>query len=543
MSAFRAALAARNPSPAHRRWIYVPYDQLGFFGLLAGDPQGLGLVFVEDPSKAARRPYHKQKLALVLANGRHFALEAAARGFAVRHTVAPDGLAATLGRLAAELGPLGLMEPAERELRAALAPLVAAGALSMAPNPAWLSTAADFAAACPKAPWRMEAFYRQVRGRTGILMEGGRPVGGKYSFDTENRKRWRGDPPAAVPPRFEPDAVTEEVGALVRTRYAHHPGTLDLGALPATAADAETVWDWARRDCLPHFGPYEDAFSHRSRTLFHSRISALMNLGRLLPARVLTDALALPLPLASLEGFVRQILGWREFVHHVHRQTDGLRTLPAHPAAPTSVPLNAAGAAAPSHLGAHQPLPPTFWGGAPSGLACLDDTVSAVWEEGYSHHITRLMVLSNLATLLDIDPRALTDWFWAAYIDAYDWVVEPNVLGMGTFALGELMTTKPYVAGSAYLDKMGDLCGRCAFKPGVDCPITPLYWAFLTRHAEKLRRNPRVAGPVAAALARDPARKAEDARIFAEVSATLAGGERLRATGLIGRGDGKHSGV
>ncbi len=533
MKAFRAALAERQTDPAGRRWVYAPYDQLGVMGPLAEeDPRTLGLVMVEDPAKAARRPYHRQKLAYVLANGRHFALEQAERGVAVRFEVAREGTAAALRGIAAELGPLRMMEPAERELRAELAPLVESGALRVLPHAGWLSTAEDFAKACPRAPWRMDAFYRQVRTRTGVLMDGSGPLGGRWSFDTENREPWRGSPPAAVPPRFTPDAVTCEVGALLEARYADHPGRLDLEALPATAADAEALWAWARAACLPSFGPFEDAFSHRSRTLFHTRIAPLLNLHRLLPARVVRDAVALDLPLASQEGFVRQILGWREFVRHTHRVTDGFRTLPRHPAVPPDPPRDASDHAVPSFLGADEALPPTFWGDAPSGLACLDDTVRAVWDEGYSHHITRLMVLSNIATLLDVSPRALTDWFWVAYTDAYDWVVEPNVLGMGTFALGELMTTKPYVAGSAYLDRMGDLCGRCAFVPGETCPLTPMYWAFLARHAERLRRNPRVSGPVAGALKRAPEKRAADAATYDYVRDTLARGDVVSPAGV-----------
>ncbi len=150
-----------------------------------------------------------------------------------------------------------------------------------------------------------------------------------------------------------------------------------------------------------------------------------------------------------------------------------------------------------------------------------------MWREGYGHHITRLMVLANLGTLLAIDPRALTDWFWVAYADAYDWVVEPNVLGMGTFATGELMTTKPYVSGAAYIARMSDYCDGCAFDPARTCPVTRLYWAFLARNAGALGRNPRVAGPVSAALRRSDAERAEDQRVHALVRDTLARGERL----------------
>ena len=294
-------------------------------------------------------------------------------------------------------------------------------------------------------------------------------------------------------------------------------GELDLGALPATLGDAEATWRWALESCLPQFGPYEDAMSRVSSGLFHTRISALLNLHRLLPARVISDVLAADLPLQSREGFVRQVLGWREFVRHVHVGTDGFRKLPWGPE-----PL-----AAPSFLGASRPLPVAYWG-TPSGLSCLDLVVADVFREGYSHHITRLMVLGNLATLLDVSPRQLTDWFWFAYVDAYDWVVEPNVLAMATFGAGELMTTKPYIAGSAYIHRMSDYCSGCAFDPKTDCPITRLYWAFLSRHEAQLSGNQRIAMPLRSLAKRAPEERARDARVFEWVSETLARGSVLR---------------
>lgn len=478
--AFSRELERRRPREGRgRRWLFVAYDQLSErLGPLAReDPRDLGIVLVEAPWKAARRPYHKQKLALVLANLRHFALEQAGRGVAVRHAVSPGLYRDALAPLARELGPLRALEPAERELRADLAPLVGSGALEVVPHDGWLTTPEQFRAGAGGAPpWRMDAFYRHVRRATGILMEGGKPRGGKWSFDAENRKAWRGSPPAPAPPRFRPDAVTAEVGELVAARFAAHPGELDLEALPATAGDADELWEWAKRECLPHFGPFEDAMARSAAGLFHTRISPLLNLQRLLPRRVVDDALGLGLPLASLEGFVRQILGWREFVRHVHRETDGFRRLPGrsvpvasepgdggyarwagHPWSREPAPRELDGGACPDELAATAPLPPAFWG-RPSGLACLDSVVRDVWANAWSHHITRLMVLSNLATLLGVSPRELTDWFWVAYADAYDWVVEPNVLAMGTYAAGEVMTTKPYVSGSAYIDRMSDHC-------------------------------------------------------------------------------------
>lgn len=531
MSTFRERLAAVNPEAregAPRRWVYAPYDQLtDRVGPLAdAPPETLGLVLVECPEKAARRPYHRRKLAFVLAAGRRFALEQAARGVAVRHLVAEDGegFAGPLGRACRDLGPVTVMEPAERELRHELAPLIASGALVTVPHAGWLTTPAQFRAAVgPKPPWRMDRFYRAVRKATGLLVESGTPVGGKWSFDAENRRPWRGEPPAPSPPRFEHGEIEREVEALVRERYADHPGEADLAGLATTRADARRAWRWFIERCLPHFGDFEDAMSAREVGLFHARIATYLNVHLLTPLEVVTEVVEADAPLAAREGFVRQVLGWREFVRHVHAATDGFRDLNGR-----SIDT----------LGADEPLPPVYWRGAwerredatpaaidtRSGLSCLDTVVERVWREGYSHHIERLMVLSNLATLLGISPRELTDWFWVAYTDAYDWVVEPNVLGMGTYALGDLMVTKPYVSGAAYIARMGDFCAGCAFDPKRDCPVTDLYWAFLARNAETLAGNARMALPLKNAAARSTDQRAMDQRVSAHVVELLGAG-------------------
>ncbi|MCK6548132.1 cryptochrome/photolyase family protein [Myxococcota bacterium] len=499
-----------------RRWIFVAYDQLTFDAgpITEQPPHETGLVLVECPAKAARRPYHKQKLALVLANLRCFAVEAARRGFDVRHVVA-ESYAEGLERVAGDVGPLVMMEAAERELRVDVAPLVARGLLSVVPHAGWLTTPEDFERSQDGPPWRMDKFYRHVRQRTGWLMSKGKPIGGKYSFDAENRRPWRGEPGAPVFPHFPDNPIKSEVVALVESRFSSHPGELDARTIPSTIEDAERLWAFALTHCLPHFGPYEDAMSTKSSTLFHSCTSPLLNLHRLLPRRVVEDVLAREeLPLASREGFLRQIAGWRELVRHVHRATDGFRV---------NVPLLGDGVpGAPSALGAHAPLPPAFWWTAKTGLACLDHVLDDVWREGYSHHITRLMVLSNVATLLDVEPRALTDWFWAAYRDAYDWVVEPNVLAMGTFGAGDVMTTKPYVAGSGYVERMSDYCDACALHPKKTCPLPRLYWAFLARHHDVLRGATRMDPVLAAVRKRSDDDKARDRAVFVHVS------ERLR---------------
>ncbi len=550
MKVFRRELEDRSTDPAGRRWIFVPYDQLsdGIGPLAHEDPSELGIVVVESRWKARRRPYHRQKLALLLSNLRRFALEQAERGVAVRHVVGDAPYSKLLEGVARELGPLRVMRPAERELRADLEPLVSKGLLEEIPHEGWLTTHEQFEAAFAGGKrWRMDAFYRQVRRDTGILMKNGKPVGGKLSFDTENRKPWKGEPAAPKPPRFQPDEIVEEVVQLLESDLADHPGRIDPSALPTTKKDAERLWRWSKRNCMEHFGPYEDAMSSRSRTLFHTQISALMNLHRLLPARIVADVAAMDLPIASQEGFIRQVLGWREFMHHVHEATDGFRQLPdgteiAVAKTPGDggfarwsgkrwrtgrAPARIDGGARPSVLDADAELPPAFWG-ATSGLACLDGVVEDVWETGYGHHITRLMILSNLGTLLGVSPRELTDWFWVAYTDAYDWVVEPNVLGMGTFGLGDLFTTKPYVSGAAYIDKMSDYCGACRFSPKRDCPVTSLYWDFLARNEPALRGNPRIAMPLRSLAKRAPERRAQDRDVHAWVRDTLAKGEALK---------------
>jgi deoxyribodipyrimidine photolyase-related protein len=545
MQRFRQALRDRSAGAEHgRRWLFVPYDQLtDAVGPLSREPaSALGIVVVECPNKAERRPYHQQKLALLLANLRHFSLEQADRGVAVRHVVATS-YAAALAQQVAELGPLELMRPAERELRSELSPLVETGKLRLLPHEGWLTTARDFRESQRGPPWRMDAFYRHVRRRLGILMDGAQPLGGRFSFDTENRQPWHGQPPAPAPPTFEIDDITREVCSLVRERFGHHPGTLAPERLPATCADAARLWNWAKRECLPGFGPFEDAMSTRSNSLFHTQISALLNLQRLSAHRVVADVAAdSRIPLASREGFVRQVLGWREYMRHVHDATDGFRVVAgaAQPTArspgdggyarwahqPWPTPHGGDGGSLASHLGSSRPLPPAYWG-TRSGLDCLDTVVASVWREGYSHHITRLMVLSNLAMLLDVSPRELSDWFWVAYVDAYDWVVEPNVHGMGSFGLGELLTTKPYVAGAAYIDRMSDYCESCRFDPKTTCPITPLYWAYLNRHRPALEKVPRLKLPLAAEAKRTPPQRERDQQAYETVARELEEGRQL----------------
>lgn len=551
MTYFTRELARLNPDPSHRRWIFAPYDQLSdkIGPLCREEPKNLGVILIENSWKAARRPYHKQKLALIMANMRCFSLEQARRGVAVRHVVTSGPYSIALEALAKELGTIRMMAPAERELRKDLEPLVKAGSLESISHEGWLTRKSQFDAIARKGPhWRMDDFYRCVRKDSGILMEKNKPIGGRFSFDSANRKPWRGKPPAPIPPTFPSNPIKEEVGDLIEEKFSHHPGHLNLSLLPSTSQDAQALWSWAKDECIQSFGPYEDAISVLSTGIFHTRISSLLNIHRLLPNQIISDVLDMDEPLHSKEGFIRQVLGWREFVRHVHVATDGFRleigTDPNEQITPGDggyerwagkpwprkmTDRDPSGGAAPSKLGCDNHIPPAFWG-IDSGLKCLDHVVASTWSEGYSHHITRLMILSNIASLLDISPRDLADWFWIAYTDAYDWVVEPNVLGMGAYAVGNLMTTKPYISGAAYISRMSDFCPHCGFDPKTNCPITHLYWAYLERHRSELEKVPRMALPLKSLIRRAKSQKIRDREVFEIILEKLALGERLCPT-------------
>ncbi|ACO34462.1 MULTISPECIES: cryptochrome/photolyase family protein [Acidobacterium] len=492
-----------------RRWIYVPYDRLtDATGPLTEQPASqTGIVMMEALAKAHRRPYHKKKLALILASQRHFALKQARRGIKIIYEFTPGIFADGLEQATRHhrLSALTMMQPAEREMSLDVEEARVRGIpLQLVEDTTWCSTESDFDSvfAPTTKHFLMDRFYRRMRQKTGILMQpNGEPIGGKYSYDAENRRPYRGQPPVPERPRFHPDSITQEALHLVAREFPSHFGTLDGFDLPVTQAQADEAWSFALEHLLPHFGPFEDAMAHNEPDLFHSRLSALINISRLLPRRLIDDvaraAHSERIPLASAEGFIRQILGWREFMRHLHRRTDGYRQLPGQRNNSSSDDPYAG--AEPSALNAHRPLPAAFWGRR-SGLHCLDTVIDQVWREGWSHHITRLMVLSNLSTLLGVSPRALTDWFWIAYIDAYDWVVEPNVLGMSTFADNGLTATKPYVSGAAYIHRMSDYCGHCRYNPrkatgDASCPFTSLYWSFLDRNADNLSSNPRMSMP------------------------------------------------
>ena len=308
---------------------------------------------------------------------------------------------------------------------------------------------------------------------------------------------------------------------------------IDLRKIPTNHEQASQSLIFALQH-LPNFGPFEDAMSSNSKGLFHSRLAALINIHRIMPKKLMESVLSVSAPMNSIEGFVRQLI-WREYVKHVHDITDGFRSITVNKTTTarrdamwyeeSDRRISTNPESHPNRLNQVNNLPMAYWNGD-SGLHCLDTVVNSVLEDGWTHHIPRLMVLGNIASLLDINPRQLTDWFHAAFIDAYDWVVEPNVLGMGTFALGESMMTKPYVSGAAYINRMSDYCEQCQFNPKKDCPITNLYWDFISRHSNAFRSNHRMSMPLRNSERRDVTKKDEDAKVFSDWSRRLGSNQK-----------------
>ena len=498
-----------------RRWIFIPYDRFtdrtGPLTEQAADKTGI--VIVESTAKAHRRPYHKKKLVLLISNMRHFALEQAARGCKVIYYFSPNSHATALLELqkSLPLPDITVMQAAERELRLDINAAEKLGLkLKIVRDTTWFSNTEDFTAVYgaykPGRSYVMDRFYRAMRLKCGVLMKNGKPVGGQFSYDADNRNPYKGQVPIPKPLSFPPDELTREVIDFVALEYGHHFGEIEGFDSPVTQADADRAWAFTLEHLLPHFGPYEDAMRDDELQLFHSRTSGLVNLSRLLPAQMIAETEQAVedgrVPLASGEGFIRQLMGWREFMRHLHEQTDGYRLLAGTIPQETKKLKKKAdpyAGAVPTALNASLPLPAAYWG-VKSGLHCLDTVVAQVVREGWSHHITRLMVLSNLATLCGFSPRELTDWFWFAYVDAYDWVVETNVLGMATYSDGGLTATKPYVSGAAYINRMSNFCGHCQYDPKRatgegSCPFTALYWTFLERNEGTLSGNFRMQMP------------------------------------------------
>lgn len=331
----------------------------------------------------------------------------------------------------------------------------------------------------------LEDFYRHLRTMHGVLVSGGgEPVGGDWNFDSENRGSFGSDGPGDIkaPRSFRTDALTDEVIQMVGRRYANHPGTLDHFDLPVTHKQARALL----RDFIQHrlqgFGTWQDAIWSGRPFLYHSRLSFALNMHLLRPRDCVDAAIeayeAGKAPLNSVEGFVRQILGWREFVRGIY-----WREMPEY------IERNAL------QCGEHE-VPQSYWDGE-TDMECIRDSMASVLMHGYAHHIQRLMILGLFCQLLGVHPRKFHDWHMAMYVDAIDWVSLPNTLGMSQYGDGGLVGTKPYCASGNYVNRMSNYCGSCRYNfktatGGDACPLTTLYWDFLDRHRDRFSKNRRM---------------------------------------------------
>ena len=461
-------------------------------------------------------PHHPQKIVFILSAMRHFAEELRAEGFTVdyirlddRHNSGSFGGELKRALKRHPVSEVVMTEPGEwrvlqmmQEWRETL-PVP----FTICDDDRFIASLAEFAQwAAGRKQLRMEYFYRDMRKKTGFLMEADEPLGSAWNFDADNRKAL---PKQHQPPkrkRFEPDAITRDVIDLVAKRFPNAYGSLEPFGWAVTRADALKAFDDFIKQGIASFGDYQDAMQTDEPFLYHSLISLYLNIGLLTAREVCArvDGLARKnkVPLNAAEGFIRQIIGWRDYVR-------GLYWLKM----PDYTEANA--------LQAKRNLPAFFWTGA-TDLHCLQQCIGDTLQHAYAHHIQRLMVIGNFSLLAGLDPKQVSEWFLAVYADAFEWVELPNVAGMALFADGGVMASKPYAASGAYIDRMSNYCQDCHYSPKERtgpkaCPFNYLYWDFLDRNAKTLSRNPRMGMPYKNLRGMDEKRLADirrDAKAF-----------------------------
>lgn len=450
------------------------------------------VMFCEVMEETTYVPHHPKKIAFLFSAMRHFAAALQAQGIRVRYVSLNDSkntgsFNGEVKRALQELKPSQIVvtEPGEyrvlemmREWQTSLGVPV-----EIKPDLRFLATHAEFAEwAKGKKQLRMEFFYREMRKKFSILMEpDGKPTGGEWNYDKDNRK-----PPKSgmtSPPRIshKKSSITNEVLALVNERFSHHFGRLEPFHYAVTRAQAWMELEHFMTYLLPNFGDYQDAMVAGEPYLYHSLISSYLNAGLLLPLEICERAEAAyragKAPLNAVEGFIRQILGWREYIRGIY-----WHLMPEYGERNT--------------LNATRPLPEFYWG-AETQMFCVAESVRHTRDHAYSHHIQRLMITGNFALLAGLDVKAVQEWYLAVYSDAYEWVEMPNTLGMALFGDGGVVASKPYAASGKYIHRMSNYCKNCHYDPDEmtgekACPLNALYWDFLVRHENKFRGNQRM---------------------------------------------------
>ena len=478
-----------------RHLVLVLGDQLNqdACALTDFDPQQDAVWMAEVDEESTHVTSAKQRTAVFLSAMRHFATDLREKSWPLIYSTidAIDNsgtLAGELDKAIAQAKPSKLVMTAPGDWRVLQSLRAVASRhgleLEIRDDGHFFSTVREFSKhAASRKQLRLEFFYRELRQKTGILMDGKNPIGGKWNFDSENRGSFGKQGPGLLPTptRFAPDAITQDVIRLVQHRFAHHPGQVDNFGWPVTREQAlHALHDFIMHR-LPSFGLFQDAMWEGEVWLYHSHLSCALNLKLLNPREVLEAAVDAfnkgHAPLEAVEGFVRQILGWREYVRGIY-----WTNMPAY------LNLNSSDA--------HAPLPSFYWTGQ-TDMACLRDAIHQTLTHGYAHHIQRLMVTGLYALLLGVAPKEVHAWYLGVYVDAVEWVELPNTLGMSQFADGGLMASKPYVASGKYIDRMSNHCKGCQFNPAESigetaCPFTTLYWDYLNKHSDQLAKNPRM---------------------------------------------------
>lgn len=475
--------------------ILILGDQLtpDISALNGADPRHDRVVMAEVHDEASYTNHHKKKLVFIFSAMRHFARALKDQGWQVhyqryhpqnRHQ-SIEGFVGDLVNLTqpdrvvtTECGEWRLHEQILQWQERFGVPV------DIRPDTRFIASKQEFAHwAADRKSLRMEHFYREMRRKTGLLITPeGQPEGGQWNYDADNRKKWTGQPPAPAPFRVEPDATTKTVISEVEEHFPEHFGTVEDFHFAVTARDAALALEYFIDFALPCFGHYQDAMSEHEDWLFHSVLSPYLNCGLLDPVQVCEAAAHAwytgQAPINAVEGFIRQIIGWREFVRGIYW-------------------LNMPDYARENRLDNTRPLPWFYWTGD-TRMRCMHKAIDATRRNAYAHHIQRLMVTGNFALLAGIKPEEICDWYLAVYADAYDWVELPNVLGMVMHADGGYLGSKPYAASGKYIQRMSDHCTHCPYSVSQSfednaCPFNSLYWHFIDRHRDRFSGNPRMA--------------------------------------------------
>lgn len=486
---------SKKMKPSNQRLVIALGDQLDASSSALSDfDKDNDIVWMAEVAQESTHiKSSKQRTTIFLSAMRHFAQELKAKGYPLIYTKLDDphnsqSLEGELKKVIHQLKPSKLVMTAPGEWR--VLQLIRHVAqqhqleLDLRDDTHFFTTVREFSEhAKGRKQIRQEYFYRELRQKTGILMDGKKPLGGQWNFDSENRGSFgkQGSGLIPAPTRFEPDEITVDVIQLVNARFKDHPGSINSFGWPINREQALHALNEFIKNRLPSFGLYQDAMWEGNVWLYHSHLSSSLNLKLLNPREVIqaaTNALESGVaPIEAVEGFVRQILGWREYVRGIYWTQ-----------MPEYLDLN--------EMKANAHLPDFYWTGK-TEMACLRDAITQTLNHGYAHHIQRLMVTGLYALLLGVKPQEVHEWYLGVYVDAVEWVELPNTLGMSQFADGGLMASKPYIASGKYIDRMSNHCKGCSYNPAesigdLACPFTTLYWDYLNKHSEVLAKNPRM---------------------------------------------------